>query len=221
MRKPAKTVTRRGQSEPPNDLAQLIALVNAEWPFKRELPDVYPISDSYTDTEYLHPAIKEPKDFLSRDAWVKICEEAVSTLSRKTRAFLGAPANLQVFFEKYALLKSARQVLLGIPNWYRAGLRTHAPELMIRAAGFPGAEMPFQVSVSLILNEQGQFKRSNAAILDALIGVRADRIRLCVICNRIFWAPRANSECCGKTCRKNYNQRNSRANRLFRKRKRR
>jgi hypothetical protein len=43
--------------------------------------------------------------------------------------------------------------------------------------------------------------------------LNANRIRACRICQRIFWAPRAKSECCSQRCRKVYNQRNSRARR--------
>jgi hypothetical protein len=209
MRQTAKTVTERGQSKPPQALAGFIELVNVERLFERELPDPFAA------------ALFDPRNtsMPPRDVYIEHCEKAAASLSPETRAFLGPASDLEVFPVKYQLLKSARAVLLGIARRNEAGSREHSSELMLRDAQFPGVDIPFAVFVNLVVNEHGEFSISTPPVLAALIGVRADRIRSCAICGRIFWAPRINSECCRPRCRKTYNQRHSRENRRLRRRK--
>jgi hypothetical protein len=73
-----------------------------------------------------------------------------------------------------------------------------------------GAAPPFiRCNARLVIDPNGRLALRDA-LLDALIGVPAERIRSCVVCDRIFWAARINSECCSVRCRKTHNQRNSR-----------
>ncbi len=211
-RKRAETVTHRGEAAAPAALALFIELVNAQG----ELPDVH---------DALHNAMDKPENSSTspRDLWIRICGQIAAGLSRETRGFLGSAEALPRFLERYALLKSAREVLSGIAERYRGDPNAHCSspsELMIHDEQF-SAEVPFSVSVNLVINEHGRLAVSENPILNALRNVRADRIRFCAICSRIFWAPRSNSECCSERCRKTYNQRCSRENRRLRKRKRR
>jgi hypothetical protein len=136
----------------------------------------------------------------------------------ETREFLGPASDLKQFLERYDLLKSAREALLGIAKRY--GSEHLAPRLTIHEASFPGGEAPLSVAVDLEVKDKGVLGASDNPLLRALIGVRADRIRECAVCRRLYWAPCVNSECCSQTCRKTYNRRNSRQNRRFQKRKR-
>jgi hypothetical protein len=214
MRKSAQTVTQRGQSRPPSDLARFIDLVNEERLYERELADTQ---------EALYAAMDDPGNASAspRSLWIRKCEAIADQLNPGTRAFLGPASDLQQFLDRYELLTSAGQVLLHIARQYGSRSRPNAEEIIIRDARFPGVEAPFSVTVNVGVNDEGVLRASDNPLLAALIGVRADRIRACAICGRIFWASRANSECCSETCRKNYNQRNSRLNRRFHKRKRR
>lgn len=209
MRKSAQTVTRRGQGRPPKNVAQFIELVNAERLYERELDD---------PCQALYAAMDEPANasVSERVMWIRACEEIATKLHPETREFLGPVSDLNQFLVRYKLLESAREVLLGIAARYgSSGLLARSSELMIYDARLP-VEVPFSVTVNLVVNDKGLLGASDNLLLHALIGVRADRIRACTICSRIFWAPRINSECCGEKCRKTYNQRCSRKNRQLR-----
>ena len=212
-RKSSGTVTERGQSQPPEDLERFIELVNTERLYERELDDPY---------QALYAALDDPASarFSESVLWIRKCEEIAAKLHPETRAFLGPASDLNQFLVRYKLLESAREVLLGLAARYRSGTIARSSEVPIREARLP-VEVPFSVTVNLVVNDKGVVGSSDNPVLRALTGVRADRIRACTICSRIFWAPRVNSECCSEKCRKNYNQRNSRQNRRLRKRKRR
>ncbi len=203
-------MTHRGQSRPSKDLERFIELVNTERLYERELADTH---------EALYAALDAPRNASAspRALWTTKCEEIAAKLHSETRAFLGPPSDLRQFLDRYELLESAREVLLGIAKRYGSGPRPHASEVMVHDARFP-SEAPFSVMVSLVVNERGVLGASDNPLLLALIGVRVDRIRACTICGRIFWAPRVNSECCSEKCRKTYNQRCSRENRRRRQR---
>lgn len=51
-----------------------------------------------------------------------------------------------------------------------------------------------------ITNDKKLKIEPNTSLLDALNGIEADRLRICTICNKIFWAKNKNSETCSKTC---------------------
>jgi len=208
MRKDAKTVTgslNRGQSKAPDSLSRFIELVNRDGLFDKELPDVY--------QECCAEVIGSGSGSPPRDIWVKVCQKVARSLSGQTREFLGAPGDLSEFLDRYALLKSARGVLLALAKRYRELRGTCSPgPLMVRSAEL-SRDVPFEAKVSLAIDRNGDLIVPEVPLLDALKGIRADRIRSCEICSRIFWAPRINSECCSEKCRKAYNQRNSRMSR--------
>ena len=122
-------------------------------------------------------------------------------------AYLGPPSGVE-FTEKYQVLRDAGQVFSALAK--RAARLGEFKDLMIDDADLPGLAYPFWMSVKFTVNQDGLLSTSDNPLLDALNGVRADRIRSCAVCKRIFWAPRVNSECCCETCRKTFNQRNSR-----------
>lgn len=99
-----------------------------------------------------------------------------------------------------AELERASQTLADIAARNRAGTDEKPPVIQCKAR--------------LVINESGRLALEDA-LLDALIGAPAERIKTCAICDAIFWAPRVNSECCSLICRKTYNQRNSRKNRRY------
>ena len=197
----AKTVTERGRSKPPNRLLPLLIDVANQG----DLPDVTKPYDAIDDpgNRSIHPW----------DVWIRICAKAAATLSPEARAFVGSPEDLQQFLSRYGLLVSAREVLRSLADRYKAAVKT---SLTVYDQSL-SAHLPVSVTVNLVIDESGLLTRSDDPLLSAFVGVPADRIRACEICNRIFWAPRVNSECCQEKCRKSYNQRNSRRNRQRRK----
>jgi hypothetical protein len=185
MRKSAQTVTFRGQAEPPKDLARFIELVNADSAV--ELPDLL---------ELFAGATADP---------VRICRDVARRFGPKTNDFLGSPESIGPFYSRCLELQSAREALGLLAKRYRD---------YSRAAGDVASTLPIPVTARLIVNREGLLELSpDDPVLSALDGIRADRIRSCAVCGRIFWAPRVNSECCEEKCRKTYNQKNSRENR--------
>jgi hypothetical protein len=71
-------------------------------------------------------------------------------------------------------------------------------------------DRPVSVSATLTVDQSGRLALSEDQLFSLFVGLPADRIRSCAICTKLFWARRTNSECCGQTCRKTFNQRNSR-----------
>jgi hypothetical protein len=208
MRKLAKPVTQRGQSKPPKGLARFIELANMK--LDRPLDDASLVFDS---------AVRDPsKTVKLPDVWEGICAETASTLPPEARAFLGPAADIHGFVTNYMTLGYARKLLPAIarPKWPVAENTSKAvsyPEFKKIQRARSGLPMGVlcQASVDLVVDGRGQLGLSQNPVLEALVGVRADRIRSCNICNCVFWAPRVNSECCSEHCRKTYNQRNSRA----------
>jgi len=55
-------------------------------------------------------------------------------------------------------------------------------------------------SVALSVDSTGKLEVKQGPLLDALVGVEADRIRRCSECPRIFWAGRIDKRACGDKC---------------------
>jgi hypothetical protein len=207
MQKLAKPVTQRGQSKPPKGLARFIELANMK--LDRPLDDASLVFDS---------AVRDPsKTVKLPDVWEGICAETASTLPPEARAFLGPVADVHGFVANYRTLGYARKLLPAIARqkWpvvenSKAVSYQEFKKIQRARSGLPMGVL-CQASVDLVVDGRGQLGLSQNPVLEALVGVRADRIRSCNICNCVFWAPRVNSECCSEHCRKTYNQRNSRA----------
>ena len=147
------------------------------------------------------------------------CEEIASNVAPEASAFLGSPANVKQFAQNYTILYHATTVILAIAHrkWPESKPSKDSTFEEFKAIERARLGLPIcRIDVGLVADDTGRLELSKNPVLDALVGVRAaDRIKKCVICERIFWAPRINSECCSLMCRKTYNQRNSRENRLY------
>lgn len=62
-------------------------------------------------------------------------------------------------------------------------------------------------AISLEIDETGNFALQQKHWLLDLIGVQADRLRECLICQRIFWARQCNTEACDVRCQNTLRQR--------------
>jgi hypothetical protein len=135
--------------------------------------------------------------------------------SAETREYLGAPENIGAFLANYRLLESAQSVLVGIAKRNSLGRREigKSGDSNANQTSLTALLLVPRLDIYLAVDSDGRFTVPQDSLLNILLGVRADRIRSCAICGRIFWARRINSECCQETCRKTYNQRNSRENR--------
>lgn len=194
-------MTVRGESKANEDLQRFIDVANTD----PRVPDIHELFYGAIDAPGRDESVSE------RELWVKVCAEIVPTLSPATRGFLGPPEELGQFLNRYALLVSARDVLRGLADRYRSKI-ARKTFLTVYDKSF-SADLPVSVTVNLVVNEDGFLSQSDERLLAALVGVRADRIRSCEVCNRLFWAPRVNSECCSERCRKTFNQRTSRKDR--------
>ena len=211
MAKLAKTVTQRGQSRPPGELARFIEIANLH--SGQPLPDPSGVFDA---------VVRDPsKTVKLHDFWVAECKRIASQLSPKARAFLGTTADVKKFAANYSILYQATRLLHAIANrkWPETQTSKDVSFEQWEAIERARLGLPMcRTSVDLVVDEDGRIKLSKGPVLEALDGERAaDRIRSCVICERIFWAPRINSECCSLGCRKTFNMRNSRKNRQYRK----
>ena len=121
------------------------------------------------------------------------------------------------FVANYRALEYARKLLPAIARqkWPLAENTSKAlsyeefQKIQSAQSGLPMGVL-CQASVDLVVDGHGKIELSKNPVLEALVGVRADRIRSCKICKRVFWSPRVNSECCSQRCRKTFNQRSSR-----------
>jgi hypothetical protein len=179
-------------------------LVNEERLYKQELPSLL-FATMNDDMKYSAERYRSMSKLERHHVY---CKAASAKLSTRTQAYLGSPTG-PGFTDKYELLREAGHALVAIAR-HSAGMRERTEYLMVEDARYAGAANPVSVSVWLVVDKNGLLSISDDPLLRALRGVRADRIRSCAVCKRIFWAPRVNSECCGETCRKTFNQRNSR-----------
>jgi hypothetical protein len=192
MRQRAKTVTHRGQSAPPENLARFIEWANF---FRREaaMPEQDRVSplfilatmrDRRTQDELMERMGTIPG--FSQEVLPHVLERWKKSPTFETR----------VWASQLAELERASQTLEDIAARNRRGT-DEKPSFI-------------QCKARLVVDASGRLALRDT-LLDALIGVPAERIKICAICDAIFWAPRVNSECCNTRCRKIYNQRNSRA----------
>jgi len=124
--------------------------------------------------------IRHPSLILSRMHWY----EGV----RKVREEILAIA---MYFS--SLRNTGEQLVERNKHWWSSGL-FQLPELR-----------PF-----LIVGEDGRLSVHLTGLAAAVDGVEGDRIRLCLICRKVFWANRRDSSTCSPKCSSVYRQRNHR-----------
>lgn len=62
-------------------------------------------------------------------------------------------------------------------------------------------ELPtIEITVKPMIDSEGKLEIKIPAVFDVLNDINADRLRICEICNQIFWAKKKNSETCQKSC---------------------
>ena len=140
--------------------------------------------------------LPDPKALFSDKENAFRTSQFTKLLSAEMLAFLGDPNEAREFRDRYDALRSAQEVLPSL-----ADERTE-----YEPSGF--TSMPFSAGINFYTHD-GVIGASGIFV-NALRGVRKDRIRRCAVCEETFWARRINSECCTEKCRKTYNQRNSR-----------
>jgi hypothetical protein len=84
---------------------------------------------------------------------------------------------------------------------------------LCKFSGLPDRPLPYliQTNTRFLLDNEGRICIKSDKIVEALNGVYLKRIRICEICNRIFWANRKDSKTCSKPCLNNYQQRQFRS----------
>jgi hypothetical protein len=145
-------------------------------------------------------------------SWVRdLSANGAASLSKKlkfeTRKFLGPTIDLRQFRINCELLLTAKEVLSGLAARTDEGERQGLD-------GDGSGSLSIPTKVNLYVDHDGSIAASGT-FLNAIRGAKADRIRKCEVCDHIFWAARTTSRCCDQRCRKVWNQRNSRKNRLY------
>jgi hypothetical protein len=79
-----------------------------------------------------------------------------------------------------------------------AGAKTNKPTSPSKEIEIPSNAIP--MTIALALDGEGKLKVERWPLLDALVGVEADRIRRCSECPRIFWAGRIDKHACSEKC---------------------
>jgi hypothetical protein len=135
------------------------------------------------------------------------CQMYLARRSPEVQRLLGVPETPASFWEKWDQLNSATQAICQVarPRWDTKGNYITEPGKRL----FGGALL--KVSVHIIVKDgKGAFDVEENPVLKALIGTNLGHIRSCIVCNKIFWAPRDNSLCCSLKCSRIHHQRTSR-----------
>jgi len=69
-----------------------------------------------------------------------------------------------------------------------------------------------------LLSDKGKLRIETSPFLTMLNGIQADRIRICPVCEKLFWAGRLDKSACGELCAGTLRQRRLRENRQYKKR---
>ncbi len=161
----------------PQALQQAIELVNSVPPEQElpELPDFYDV-------------LREV-GFGRSGRGVAQWERMINDLPTDLRDHIG-PVRLDTamaVYDKYSHLRAARNTLRYIAH-------------MDKSAGSLHPEFPASGVLRLSVGQGGRIQIVHGALIGALEGVEAARIRECRICSRIFWAGRSDQQCCTSGC---------------------
>lgn len=185
----------------PDKLVRHIELANLIPPVS-ELPDYNQLNEEIFDSL---PSQEAPVDSFSRDA-------LLTGFLRATVGFLHQhlpPDKYPQLYEYLGPIRSSR-VLTEIPDLFRDVYGTRALLDAIAGAQANKAVAPSKeieipreatpMSVALGVDGEGKLQVKRWPLLDALVGVEADRIRRCSECPRIFWAGRIDKYACSDKC---------------------
>lgn len=179
---------------PPKPILNLINLVNLapmniEFPFEEDLIEMFEqktgkiLQDSREYFwDFLQPAVK------------KICEPYPKLLKHIDRH--NAPENdftIDVSSEYFMFLDD-RVDIRNLIETAQDALKTGRSSVVTDSR--PGSNFMISVSVS----DEGKFEVFSRSFLQAIDGVDAKRLKMCPICDAVFWAYRLNQKWCSKKC---------------------
>jgi hypothetical protein len=186
----------------PEELVKHIELANLIPPAS-QLPDYNKLGREVLDSLTSQGM---PLDWTEEPIWVhawqvRFMEAQVKFLHRQF-----PPEKFPQFYEYFGRLRSSGEQ---IDNIISNLIGTRALLDAIAAAQAKKADSPekeieipwnARMSVALALDGEGKLKVEHSPLLDALVGVEADRIRWCSECPRIFWAGRIDKHACSDKC---------------------
>jgi hypothetical protein len=182
---------------PPAGLLRHIGLANLIPPTS-ELPDYNKLNEEVLDSLTSQGALLGPDAWQARflEAEVKFLHECLPPEKfPQLYEYLG-PLHTSREREIHDLVRNlfgTRALLDAI-----AGAQTNKGASPSKEIEIPYEAKP--MSVALALDGQGKLKVERWPLLDALVGVEADRIRRCSECPRIFWAGRIDKHACSDKC---------------------
>jgi hypothetical protein len=232
-----ESVTRRGRSKAPPELARFIGIANElnnvelkepavlfgsvllaaalkgqQTPDFSE-PDFDPDSGSDPEVREWRRAYREEQSAAmaskasSQQKYIDLCGRIATAAPLAVQTFLGDPKDVFGFIRNYALLRPAREILSQIAGRGR-GPSTDETIEEFRRAGNP---VLFSASIDVVVNGEGQLEiLPPNELLKAISGVHAGDIRACAVCRRIFWASRSTSNGCSTQHRDTLRQRKNR-----------
>jgi hypothetical protein len=161
----------------PQALQQFIELVNSVPPGQElpELPDFYEVLGE----------VGSRRSGRGVAHW----ERMINDLPTDLRKYIG-PVRLDTalaVYDKYSHLRVAGKTLRYIAH-------------MDKSAGSVHPKFPASGVLRLSVGQGGRIQIVHGALIGALEGVEAARIRECPICSRIFWARRIDQPCCTSRC---------------------
>jgi len=217
----------RAKHRCPDAVTELISLINSIPP-DRKLPYSYDLAREYSGTAKLRELLQGvPKSFLDQYADI---QQAYEDFRRRRRAihelaqYAAQPADKRDVYKATVFYRDRktrqwwrahRAVAGGIgytdvargdgpPEWWLEDISENDKDALLGPERWPAA--------SLVIDQQGRFAVREEWVT-ALIGVEADRIRECEICQQVFWARQDNMWACSPRCSNARRQRKLRENR--------
>lgn len=204
--------TLRAKYEIPEKLGFLITVAN-RFPSESDLPDVL---------EFFKSAKKklseeEAANFTQEKEWKLVVSEIIEVLGTSERSgslILGVL--MQAFASVGKLPESSAVDAILLPDVVKAfiGIYANIKNDRDNFVKFAQAlddirkgkreksdlERFTTVIIPYISDSNKIEMQSNTFFLEGVKGIDADRLRICEICNEIFWAKRKDSETCSKSC---------------------
>ena len=159
----------------------------------RRISEATPQLKAFIDAANLQSRLDPPR---LGEVQVVNLSKLTKSFSSAMKDFLGDPNDRQGFLERYDALRSAQGVL---------------PSLVDQCNDYDGSgSMSTPISIPLNIYIRAGMISGSGYVWNALEEVAITRIRRCKICEKVFWAPRINSDFCSLKCRNRYNKKKSR-----------
>src|SRR5215470_2799791 len=227
-----KSVTEKSQAQDrskyrcPAPVTELINLVNSIPP-DRKLPYSYDLLRTYSSEKLLALLDGVPKSFFDQYEDIHSAYDAFRRIRRVVHELAqcaAQPADKRDAYKSTVFYRDEKGVwwrgqrlltgrIGGIdlrrwdqpPQWWMEDIGPNDKDALLGPERWPSA--------SLTIGQDGRFAVRQEGWVTALIGVEADRLRECAVCQVIYWARQSNMFACSPRCSNALRQRRLRENR--------